>query len=115
MKVALVWNGDKNSVLMYGKVKEKFDVSFLLTFLQEEPSHTNYLSTIKRQSKELGVPFFLARVDAPYLEEYKETIRRTQKRLRNRRNCDGQHSHKLDRRCLQNHWNGSDKGLTNVS
>jgi diphthamide synthase (EF-2-diphthine--ammonia ligase) len=74
MKVALVWNGDKNSVLMYGKVKEKFDISFILTFLQEEPSHTNYLSTIKRQSKKLGVPFFWARVDAPYLEEYKETI-----------------------------------------
>jgi diphthine-ammonia ligase len=74
MKVALVWNGDKNSALTYGKVKEKFNVSFLLTFLQEEPSHTSYLSTIKRQSKEFGVPFFWARVDAPYLEEYKETI-----------------------------------------
>ena len=74
MKVALVWNGDKDSALMYGKVKEKFNVSFLLTFLQEEPSHTGYLSTIKRQSKEFGVPFFWARVDAPYLEEYKEII-----------------------------------------
>jgi diphthamide synthase (EF-2-diphthine--ammonia ligase) len=74
MKVALVWNGDKDSALMYCKVKEKFSVSFLLTFLQEEPSHTGYLSTIKRQSKEFGVPFFWARVNAPYLEEYKETI-----------------------------------------
>jgi diphthamide synthase (EF-2-diphthine--ammonia ligase) len=74
MKVALVWNGDKNSVLMYGKVKGKFDVSFLLTFLNEEPSHSNHLSVIKRQSKELGVPYFLARVDAPYPEEYKEII-----------------------------------------
>ncbi len=74
MKVALVWNGDKNSVMMYGKVKETFDVSFLLTFLQEEPPHTNYLSNIKCQSKKLGVPFFWSRVDAPYLEEYKETI-----------------------------------------
>jgi diphthine-ammonia ligase len=74
MKVALVWNGDKNATLTYGKVKEKFNVSFLLTFLQEEPPHTSNLSTIKRQSKEFGVPFFWARVDAPYLEEYKETI-----------------------------------------
>jgi diphthamide synthase (EF-2-diphthine--ammonia ligase) len=74
MKVALIWNGDKNCVLMYGRVKEKFDVSFLLTFLQEEPSHTNYLSIIRRQSKKLGVPLCLARVDAPYPEDYKETI-----------------------------------------
>ena len=74
MKVALVWNGDENSARAYSKVKEKFSVSFLLTFLQEEPSHTGYLSTIKRQSKEFGVPFFWARVDAPYLEEYKEII-----------------------------------------
>jgi diphthamide synthase (EF-2-diphthine--ammonia ligase) len=74
MKVALIWNGDKDSVLMYGKVKEKFDISFLLTFLQGEPSRTNYLSTIIRQSRKLGVPFFWTKVDASYLEECKETI-----------------------------------------
>ena len=74
MKVALVWNGDENSALMYGKVKEKFNVSFLLTFLQKEPFHASYLSTIKRQSKEFGVPFFWTRMDVPCLEEYKEAI-----------------------------------------
>lgn len=74
MKVALVWNGDKNSVLMYDRVKERFEVSFFLTFLQEEPSHSNYLSIIKRQSRRFGVPFFWARVDPPCLQEYKETI-----------------------------------------
>jgi diphthamide synthase (EF-2-diphthine--ammonia ligase) len=74
MRVALVWSGDENSVLMFGKVKEIFKVSFLLTFLQEEPSDVGCLLAIKRQSEEFGVPFFWARVDAPCLEECIETM-----------------------------------------
>jgi 5,10-methylene-tetrahydrofolate dehydrogenase/methenyl tetrahydrofolate cyclohydrolase len=74
MKVALVWNGDKSSAFAYGKVKGKFDVSFLITFLQKDRSNTSYLSTIKRQSENRGVPFFWAKMKTAHPEEYRETI-----------------------------------------
>lgn len=74
MKVAFVWNGDRSSVFAYNKVKGKFDIAFLLTFLQKERSDTSFLSTIKRQSGKLGVPFFWAKMKNAHPEEYKETI-----------------------------------------
>jgi len=74
MKVALVWDGDKESVFSYGKVKGKFDISFLLTFLQKERSNASFLSTIKRQCEKFNVPFFWAKMETAHPEEYRETI-----------------------------------------
>jgi len=74
MKVALVWNGDSISASTYGKVKGKFDISFLITFLHKEPSNTGFLSTIKSQCGKLGVPFFWAKMKTAHPDEYAETI-----------------------------------------
>lgn len=74
MKVALVWNGDVESDLAYGKIKGEFDVSFLLTFLETDRSNFSFLSAIKCQSEKLGVPFFWAKMRTSNPEEYKETI-----------------------------------------
>jgi hypothetical protein len=74
MKVALLWNGDKNSALTYAKVKGKFDIAFLLTFLQKEHCNASFLSTLKRQREKLGVPFFWAKMETAYPEEYRESI-----------------------------------------
>ncbi len=74
MKVALVWNGDQNSACTYGKVKGKFDISFLLTFLQKGRSNANFLSKIKSQCEELGVPFFWVKLKTAYPEEYRAVI-----------------------------------------
>ena len=74
MKVALVWEGDPSSAFSYGKVKGKFDISFLLTFLKKERSNASFLSTIKRQCEKLGVPFFWAKMKTARLEECRETI-----------------------------------------
>jgi hypothetical protein len=74
MKVALVWNGDITSAFTYGKVKGKFDISFLLTFLTKEPSNASFLSTIKSQCGKLGVPYFFAKMKTEHPDEYAETI-----------------------------------------
>ncbi len=74
MKVAVVWNGDKRSAFSYGTVKGKFDVAYLLTFLQEECCDARFLFTLKRQCKKLGVPFFWAKMETAHPEEYRETI-----------------------------------------
>jgi len=74
MKVAVVWNGDKDSAVAYSNVKEKFDISFLLTFLHEKRSNARFLSAIKRQSEKLGVPFFWAKVNTARPEDYRETM-----------------------------------------
>jgi len=74
MKVALVWNGDANSAFTYGKVKGRFDISFLLTFLQRECSNAKFLSTVKCQCEKLGVPFFWVKMKTAHPEEYRETI-----------------------------------------
>ena len=74
MKVALVWDGDRSSAFSYGKVKGKFDISFLLTFLQKERSNASFLSTIRRQCEKLGVPFFWAKMKTARPAEYRETI-----------------------------------------
>ena len=74
MKVALIWNGDQSSACAYGKVKGKFDISFLLTFLQKERSNASFLSTIRRQCEKLGVPFFWAKMKTGRPAEYRETI-----------------------------------------
>jgi hypothetical protein len=74
MKAALVWNGDRSSAFAYGKVKGKFDISFLLTFLQKELSNTSFLSTIKCQCGKLGVPFFWAKMKTSHPDEYWEAI-----------------------------------------
>lgn len=74
MKVALVWNGDNKSAFAYSKVKGKFDVSFLLTFLQKGRSNTSFLSTIRCQCEKLGVPFFWVKMKTAYPEEYREVI-----------------------------------------
>jgi hypothetical protein len=74
MKVALVWNGDSSSAFTYGKIKGKFDISFLLTFLQKEYFNAGFLSTIKSECGKLGVPFFWAKMKTAYPDEYAETI-----------------------------------------
>ena len=74
MKVALVWDGDRSSAFSYDKVKEKFDVSFLLTFLRKDPSDAGFLFAIKRQCEKIGVPFFWAKMKTTCPEEYRETI-----------------------------------------
>lgn len=74
MKVALVWDGDMSSAFSYDKVKGKFDISFLLTFLQKERSNASFLSTIKRQCEKLGIPFFWAMMKTARPEEFKETV-----------------------------------------
>ena len=74
MKVALVWNGDLASDCAYGNVKGKFDVSYLLTFLQKGKSNANFLSTIRKQCEKLGVPFFWIKMKTSNPEEYRENI-----------------------------------------
>ncbi|HEX9863010.1 MAG TPA: hypothetical protein VGB11_07005 [Candidatus Bathyarchaeia archaeon] len=74
MKVVLLWNGDNNSARAYVKVKGKFDIAFLLTFLQKENCNASFLSTLKRQCKKRGVPFFWAKMETAYPEEYRESI-----------------------------------------
>lgn len=74
MKVALLWNGNANSASTYCRAKEKFDIHYLLTFLQKEHCNANFLSTLKLQCKKLGVPFFWAKMETSRPEEYSETL-----------------------------------------
>ena len=74
MKVALVWNGDRSSALAYSNVKQKFVISFLITFLVKGKSDLRVLSILKRQSENRGVPFFWAKIKTGHAEEYRETI-----------------------------------------
>jgi uncharacterized protein (TIGR00290 family) len=75
MKVAVLWSGGKDSSLAcYKAIKNKFDVDLIVTFIWENPSLAHPLSVIKLQSKALQIPFFWAKVTAPYFEAYRETI-----------------------------------------
>jgi diphthamide synthase (EF-2-diphthine--ammonia ligase) len=74
MKVALVWGGDQASACAYSKIKGKFDVSYLLMFLQKGRSNPDFLESIKKQCQKIGVPFFWAKMRSSNPKEYREVI-----------------------------------------
>ncbi len=74
MKVALLWNGDKNANLSYCKMKTKFNIAYLLTFLNKEHCNANCIAALKRQHEKLGVPLFCDKMETANPEEYREAI-----------------------------------------
>ena len=74
MKVAILWNGDKNSAFAFGNATSDFDISFLLTFLKKGCFNNSLLSSLRVQSDKIRVPFFWAKMKTARPEEYREII-----------------------------------------
>jgi uncharacterized protein (TIGR00290 family) len=75
MKVAALWTGGKDSSLACYKVlKDKFDVSFVATFIWEQFSPAHPLSIIKLQSEALSIPFLWEKLEPPYFKAYRQAI-----------------------------------------
>lgn len=77
MMVAVSWSGGKDSCLAYQKaMAQGHDVTYIVTFIWENPSRAHPLPLIALQSKALGIKHVEARVKEPYFQQYRETISR---------------------------------------
>lgn len=75
MKVAVLWTGGKDSALAcYKALKNGHEVSYLVTFIWNNPSLAHSLSLIKLQSEAVKIPFIWDKLEEPYFESYREAI-----------------------------------------
>ncbi len=77
MRVAVSWSGGLESSLACNKViKEGHDVVLLVTFVLDKywPAMGHPPEIMKIQSKAMGIPHILVRVDEPFKEGYRKAI-----------------------------------------
>jgi hypothetical protein len=74
VKAVFVWNGDKGSSYAFSKVREDFDISYILMVLNGDGSNHSSLSSLRRECEKLGVPFFWAKLKSERPEEYLEVV-----------------------------------------